>query len=231
MNKLIKRWIPIFFAVPPFLLILVGYLFPENPALVDLRKQLVKWAVIIAAFAFILGIFNILRVHGNHIVRRQEGWFYSLCLLITMVIAIIPPLLQIVAEIIPKLPNLGTQIPTNTLDALNNVTSFIFNYIISPSGASLAALMVFTLALAAFRLLRARPSLATVLFLIVVAIVLLGTTPLVGLEQLALDDVRDWIVNVPGMAGMRGLLLGVALGTVITALRVFLTIDRPYSES
>ena len=89
--------------------------------------------------------------------------------------------------------------------------------------------MVFTLALAAFRLLRARPSPATVLFLAIVAIVLLGTTPFVGLEQLA--DVRDWIVNVPGMAGMRGLLLGVALGTVITALRVFLTIDQPYSES
>ena len=67
------------------------------------------------------------------------------------------------------------------------------------------------------------------LFLAVVAVVLLGSTPLVGLEWLA--DVRDWIVNVPGMAGMRGLLLGVALGTVITAIRVFLTVERPYSES
>jgi hypothetical protein len=33
------------------------------------------------------------------------------------------------------------------------------------------------------------------------------------------------------MAGARGLLLGVALGTVIAGLRIFLTIERPYSES
>jgi len=36
---------------------------------------------------------------------------------------------------------------------------------------------------------------------------------------------------VPGMAGMRGLLLGVALGTMITALRVLLTSERPHTES
>jgi hypothetical protein len=32
------------------------------------------------------------------------------------------------------------------------------------------------------------------------------------------------------MAGARGILLGVALGTVATGLRVLLGIDRPYSE-
>ena len=72
-------------------------------------------------------------------------------------------------------------------------------------------------------------SCVVLVFLIVAAVALLGSTPIVGMEWLA--DVRDWIVNVPGMAGARGLLLGVALGTVITGLRVFLTIERPYSES
>lgn len=223
MGNLIKRWIPILlFAVIPGLIVLVGYLIPGNEALAGLRDYLVKWAVIMAAFAFLLGILNILRVHSKKVLRRQQGWYYSLALLFAMVAAMLPPILQMIIEAL----RLDSPIPTKTLD---DVTSTIFNYIISPSGASLAALVVFTLALAAFRLLRARRSPATVLFLAVVAIVLLGATPFVGLEWLA--DVRDWIVNVPGMAGMRGLLLGVALGTVITALRVFLTIERPYSES
>jgi hypothetical protein len=223
MGNLIKRWIPILlFAVIPGLIVLVGYLIPGNEALAGLRDYLIKWAVIMAAFAFLLGILNILRVHSKKVLRRQQGWHYSLVLLFAMVAAMLPPILQMIIEAL----RLDSPIPTKTLD---DVTSTIFNYIISPSGASLAALVVFTLALAAFRLLRARRSPATVLFLAVVAIVLLGATPFVGLEWLA--DVRDWIVNVPGMAGMRGLLLGVALGTVITALRVFLTIERPYSES
>jgi hypothetical protein len=57
---------------------------------------------------------------------------------------------------------------------------------------------------------------------------LLGTTPLLGFEWLS--DIRDWLIHVPGMAGIRGLLLGVALGTVITGIRVLLGSDRPHSE-
>jgi succinate-acetate transporter protein len=104
----------------------------------------------------------------------------------------------------------------------------VFDYVISPIGASLAALVVFTLALAAFRLVRVRRGVEAVFFLLIVAVVLLGSVPVMGLEWLA--DIRDWIVNVPGMAGMRGLLLGVALGTVVTALRVLMTSERPHSE-
>jgi len=104
----------------------------------------------------------------------------------------------------------------------------MLNYVIGPLGASLAGLLVFTLTLAAFRLLRVRRSVGAVLFVLIVAVVLLGSTPFVGLEWLA--DARDWIISVPGMAGGRGLLLGVALGTMITALRVLMGSDRPHSE-
>jgi hypothetical protein len=83
--------------------------------------------------------------------------------------------------------------------------------------------------LAALRLLRARRRLGAVIFLVIVVVILLGSTPLTGLGWLA--GVREWIINVPGMAGMRGLLLGVVLGTVITALRVLMGSERPYSES
>jgi len=222
MSSLIKRWIPtLLFTVLPGLVVLAGYLLPSNQTLVDFRHELVEWAVIVAAFAFLLGVFNILRVHGRQVFRRRQGWFYSLVLLFAMVAAATPPTTQAILEVVrPDSPVHKT---------LEDATSTLFNYTISPLGASLAALLVFTLTLAAFRLLRTRRSAGTVFFLLVVALVLLGTTPLIGLEWLA--DVRDWIVNVPGMAGMRGLLLGVALGTIITALRVFLTIERPYSES
>lgn len=213
MSTLIRRWIPVLlFAVLPGLVVLSGYLLPANPTLAGLRDYLVEFAVIVAAFAFLLGVFNILRVHSRQVRRRRPGWYYSLMLLFAMLFA------MLIAVRLPILPG-----------ALQEMSDhFLFDYVISPLGASLAALVVFTLALAAFRLLRGRLSLTTVLFLAVAAVALLGSTPLVGLEWLA--DIRDWIVNVPGMAGMRGLLLGVALGTVITALRVFMTIERPHSD-
>ena len=212
MSSLVKRWIPILFATLPGLVVLAGYLIPDNQTLTYFRDNLVEWAVIVAGFAFFLGLFNILRVHGGQVFRRKQGRFYSLVLLLAMLLA----------WAIPILPSDGPIQRTLDLDLA------ILDYVIGPLGASLAALLVFTLALAAFRLLHARRSLGAIFFLLVVAVVLLGSTPLKNLEWLA--DVRDWIINVPGMAGMRGLLLGVALGTVITAIRVFVASERPHSE-
>jgi hypothetical protein len=217
MSKLVKRWIPsLLFATIPGLVVLFGYLFPGRLLIhyrgrvVEWRDVLVEWAVIVAAFAFLLGMFNILRVHGGRIGHRRQGWPYSLVLLLAMVVTWVPPLL-----------------PAGTL-VRQPLDRAVFDYVISPVGASLAALVVFTLALAAFRLLRVRRGAGSVLFLVTVAVVLLGSTPLTGVGWLA--GIRDWIVNVPGMAGMRGLLLGVALGTVVTALRVLVTSERPHSD-
>jgi hypothetical protein len=217
MSKLVKRWIPsLLFATLPGLVVLFGYLFPGRLLIhyrgrvMEWRDVLVEWAVIVAGFALLLGLFNVLRVHGERIGHRQRGWPYSLVLLLAMMVAWVPPVLS----------------PDNPMQEMLDRT--VFDYVISPLGASLAALVVFTLSLAAFRLLRARRSVGAVFFLLVVALALLGSVPFTGLEWLA--DIRDWIINVPGMAGMRGLLLGVALGTVITALRVFLTSERPHSE-
>jgi hypothetical protein len=194
---------------------LAGYLVP---GLAGFRDGLVRGAVIVAAFAFILGVFNILRVHSRQVLYRHSGWPYSLVLLGALVIGMIPGILEIAQMAVRR-----------ELPVLKAIGALVFDHIVNPLGASLAALLVFTLALAAFRLLRARQSAGSLVFLVVVAVALLGSTPIIGLEWLA--DIRDWIVNVPGMAGARGLLLGVALGTVITGLRIFLTIERPYSES
>ena len=213
MSRLVKQWIPTLIATVTGLVVLAGYLFPDQllvyyqGRMTQWRDVLIEWAVIVAAFAFALGLLNILHVHGGRVVRTRKGWFYSLVLLLAALAACIPPILY------------G---PSGTL------TQQMFDHVIGPLGASLAGLLVFTLTLAAFRLLRVRRSVGAVLFVLIVAMVLLGSTPFVGLEWLA--DARDWIINVPGMAGGRGLLLGVALGTVITALRVLMGSDRPHSE-
>jgi hypothetical protein len=40
---------------------------------------------------------------------------------------------------------------------------------------------------------------------------------------------RDWAMSIPVTAGIRGILLGTALGTMATALRALTGIDRPYN--
>jgi len=78
-------------------------------------------------------------------------------------------------------------------------------------------------------LISRKPRWYTVLFLVTVLVVLLGTVPLFFFGELPLlTSVRGWIAQVPAVAGARGLLLGVALGTVATGLRILLGVDRPY---
>ncbi len=229
---LVKKWAPIFIATFAGLLVLIGYLFP-TPLLVDyrghpteLRDVLVEWAVIVAAFAFVLGVVNILRVHGERTLHRRKGWFYSLALLLAMLIGSLPPLLEILQWF------LGDDLPAAQIqEALDHL---ILNHVIGALGASLAALVAFTMSLAAFRLMRARRGGRELtqgwLFILVVAVVLLTSTPLASLDWLPISYIRHIVVNVLGMAGMRGLLLGVVLGTVVTALRVLVISDRPHSE-
>jgi len=105
-------------------------------------------------------------------------------------------------------------------------TQVLVDMLIVPVGTALAALVLFVLVGAVFRMLRVRRDAASLLFLAVAVIVLLVSTPLVGWEWLA-QPLRDWFLNVLSLAGMRGLVLGVALGTVITALRALLLGDWP----
>ena len=98
----------------------------------------------------------------------------------------------------------------------------MFSYFISPVGASLAALTVVTLALAAFRVFQVRRDWKAAVFVLVAAFVLVSSIPLANVDWTPFSELRAWVVDVFGMAGMRGLLLGVVLGTVVTALRTLL---------
>lgn len=188
-------------------LTLAGYLFPDS-RWGTYRDQLVEWAVIVIVFAFVLGLLNVLSVHRRRVATLEEGWTSSVVLLLAAAVSWIPPVIAGVS---------------------GGATQLAFDYIVTPLAASLATLLVFTLTLAAFRIFRQRGTLESIFFIVIVSIILLGTTPIQGLEWLG--DVRRWLIAVPAMAGIRGLLLGVALGVVITGLRVLLAHDRPYTHS
>jgi hypothetical protein len=198
MERVVRKWVPVSIAVVTGLLTLAGYLFPQT-LWGSYRDQLVEWAVIVGGFAVILGLLNVISVHSKRVFNLGKGWVYSLVLLVAALVSWIPPVTQ---------------------GSSGEATRQIFDIVIAPVGASLAALLVFTLTLAAFPW--------SLLFIVVAGLTLLGSTPVHGLE--CLSDVHSWLINVPGMAGVRGLLLGVALGIVVTGLRVLLTRDRPYSE-
>ena len=168
------------------------------------------WVAVLVAFALLLGLGNVARVHLGRVARRHEGWFYSLVLIVSALIVLGLGLYE------------GT--PGGPL------LQWIFNYIYQPLGASVFALLAFFVLTAALRTLRAGPSAAWVL-LAVAVIVLIGAAPWSRVAPLdPLAGLYDWIMQVPVLAGVRGLLLGAALGAAATSLRVILGYDRPYAS-
>jgi hypothetical protein len=105
----------------------------------------------------------------------------------------------------------------------------LFNSIQIPVEGSLMAMLAVTLAVASIRLLRRKAGLFTYIFIGTAFLVLLGTAPIYGIGELPFfNQVRTWILGVLSVAGARGILLGVALGTVATGIRVLMGVDRPY---
>ena len=105
----------------------------------------------------------------------------------------------------------------------------IFNAVIIPVETSLMAIMAVTLIYAGIRLLRHRNDLMAIIFLITALIVMLGAAPLPFFKSPLLSElIRPTIVNIFSTSGARGILLGVALGILLTGLRILIGADRPY---
>lgn len=104
---------------------------------------------------------------------------------------------------------------------------WVFENIQAPMQSTVFALLAFFVASAAFRGMRSRNAPATVL-LITALLVIIGRLPLIDSHLPALSDFILWIREYPSSAAKAGLLVGVALGSVTTALRVILGVERPY---
>jgi hypothetical protein len=193
-------------AVISGVLVLLGYFFPK--VFGGIQATLISWAIILAAFALLLGIFNLGLVHWKKVGSEGPKAIYSIVLLVSLGITIIL---------------VGLSGPVGGLSL------WVFNTFQVPAEISLLAILAVILVYAGARLVSRKPTWYIILFLVTVLVVLLGSVPLFFLGEVdALTTVRNWLAQVPAVAGARGLLLGVALGTVATGLRILLGVDRPY---
>jgi hypothetical protein len=189
-------------------LLLASYIFP---VLGQFQLFLLNVAVILVGFAVLVGISNLLIVHTGKIRNKQKGAIYSVILIVTLLGTF---LLGLLAHNLPIASSLFNE---------------AFLTIQLPIETSLMALLVVTLTYASIRLLRRRANLLSVVFLVTAFLILVGTAPWPFLGDVPLlSNLHAWIAQFPAAAGARGILLGVALGTLTTGLRILFGSDRPY---
>lgn len=195
------------------LLTLAGLLAGGNIALLgSIANILLQLVVITTATTVLIGIINLLGVHLRRMRQRDKGWGYSLLLVASTLLVIVLVVLE----------------RANVLRGSPAITTILFETVQVSIESALAGLVLFALVYGAYRLTRRRLTWPTVLFVIVLLLLLVGALPLPGLNLLV--SVRDWLMAVPVSAGARGILLGIALATVVTGVRVLIGQDRSYRE-
>ncbi|MBN1135708.1 MAG: hypothetical protein JXM73_03940 [Anaerolineae bacterium] len=221
---ILKRTLPAALAIAVGLFVLVALLVPV-PLLSTIGTYFIDCTVIIAAFALFLGLLNVVRVHLRHIRERTKTWPYSVLLLIALFAVLVVGLVTLT-----PLSQAGQPQPAGTVQPSgpsHPAMQWIFTNLMAPIQATLGALLAFLTLTAAYRLFRLRNA-ESALLLLVALLVLAGQASF-GLLPV-LPQLRDWILDVPALAGMRGILLGVALGTVLTGIRLLLGVERPYGD-
>jgi hypothetical protein len=207
------------------LLTLVGLLATSDGVLLGIPVDIFKIfsalflqiVVITVALTVLIGVLNLVGVHFGRVTGRKRGLLYSLVLLISFFAVIILTIIE----------RLGTP-PV----AGERTTSMILLETVQVSiESALAGLLVFALVYGAYRMMRRRITWTGVLFVAVMLAVLLGEIAARGVfDSPLLADFRTWLSNVPVSAGARGILLGIALATIVTGVRVLTGQDRSYRE-
>lgn len=192
------------FAIAAGLIVLLGYFFPAQ--LEPLRLLLLDWGVIIAGMAVLVGISNLAAVQLEKFRAGQKGGAYGIVLVIAL-------LITFGLGFIPGLED--------------TYGRFVMNAIIMPVEASLMAILAVTLIYASIRLLRRRVDVLSIVFLAVavVFLILVMPTPFGAIPG---NQAMLGFLEMFSDGGARGLLIGIALGTLLTGLRVLFGVDRPY---
>jgi hypothetical protein len=200
--------------------LLLGYLLPSFfvslPQLVELRTTILAIAVILAAVATLVAIFSLVSTHWRRLRARRNPDRYSIFTLLAFGLTFVAGIVVFAYRLyVPEYQQI-------VVDAIQ-----------VPVEASLMAVLAVTLTLAAFRIFQRRQGLLAVVFVVSVLLYLLLNSGVTAMfESIMPGSILEpvlGIVQILPVAGGRGILLGIALGSIMAGLRVLFGAERPYS--
>jgi hypothetical protein len=176
------------------------------PGLRVATTQIYIWGVVLGAVALALGAANVGWIHTRRIIVGESNWLYSATLVAAMLAVLVGGLLN------PA----GVQSP---------LVDWIFQFIIVPGQATLFALLIFFMASAAFLYLRTtQPGGGWIL--LGALLMLTAQAPVASMWlPPSVANLASWALDVPGMATLRGALLGGSIAAIVVGVR-FLTTTR-----
>lgn len=187
------------YILPLLFLILTNY----TGLLPSIRTGVLGWAVIIATFTYFIGLVNVFKHNIARINRKKRDWIYDPLFFIAFL-----------AVFIAKYTNL-------------NAFDWLINKFLLPMQIAMLGYVGMYFYTMYFRGARTRNWAAT-LVLMSAILTMLGNSPIGPGIWPGFGAIFLWIKDVPNTAGMRGLLIGMGLGIILTIIRTILGLERAY---
>ncbi len=201
-----QRRIPLLVGFVFGVFMLVQFFVP-HPLFSKGYQNVLDWMQIIYVFALLVGALSFMILHLDKISKLQKGWGYNAVAIAGLALMVFFGFYKGIQKGSPFL--------------------WMFDNLQVPMQSTMFSLLAFFVASAAYRGFRARNLQATVL-LLAGLLVIIGRVPLGEMIHSAIPDTATWVLNIPSMAARRGILIGIGLGTIATALRVIVGIERTY---
>lgn len=207
-----------------------------SPRLESVGEEFSTWFNILAAFAFILGGGNLLKMNFKKISDRTPGWGYAAVLLFSFIATLTIGLSKFHVSPAEEFPLAAW---SGKYDTEGGGYWWIYNYSYAPLAGTMFSLLAFFVASAAFRAFRAKNIEATLLlgtaFVVLLGRCYAGYLLTRSIEPyapgLTIPGISTFILQVFNTAGQRAIMIGIALGIVATSLKIILGIDRSYIGS
>jgi hypothetical protein len=188
--------------------VLLGY-FIQAEAMANVQLAMLEWAVILAATAALVGIISLLGVHFRKFFKKGKRDIYSPILILSC---------------------LGTFIYGLYLGPSSTSYQYIVTSIQKPVETSLLALLAVSLALVSLQLLRRRKDLMAIIFVLAVIVFLFEYSGFLTTIRSPLVSYIVSALNRLPLAGARGILIGIALGSLLTGIRIMIGSERPLGK-
>lgn len=203
----------------------VEFFIPADPdtrenCMTNFITQVGQATNVVYAFALGLGVTNLIRFHGQNLLRLKPGWYNNLAFFVAFITMIF----------------IGFWQYASPSSISNNAFQIAFMGVLASLGATMFSTIGFFIISAAYRAFRIRSGEAT-LMLITAFIVMVGQVPMgssltSGLPASGLwssfrfENLSYWILNEPNMAAQRAMYFGIEVGALAMALRTWLSLER-----
>lgn len=198
-----RREIPLAIFAVTFLISLLQY-YLNIPFLVEANTELSNWVLIMSTFALGTGLIALCIYHGKIIMQKRKGYFVSIILFFAMLMLFI------------------------SYYFASNFADYLYNEIYTPLSIAIICFTAFYNYTAIYRAFKIR-NLDAAVFAFAAVFLMMLYAPIFEIILPQTATVASWILDVPNMGASRGVIIGVAIGTITIAIRVLLGYEKAYT--